>query len=181
MRTFLARALGVHTEERAWRVGADGEEKVAAQLAKLVAKDPRWRVLHAVPVGENGSDIDHVVIGPGGVFTLNAKHHPGGKVWVAGSTFMVNGQRLPYLRNSRHEAARAGRLLSAAAGLPVTAVGVVVLVGVVDMTVKAAAEGAEIVYRRRLVPWLRRQAETLQPDQVDRIFEAARRSTTWVR
>jgi hypothetical protein len=41
VRTFVARVLGVHTEERAWRIGADGEEMVAAQLAKLARKDPR--------------------------------------------------------------------------------------------------------------------------------------------
>jgi hypothetical protein len=55
IRTFLARILNVHTEERAWRIGADGEEKVAAQLAKLAKKDQRWRFLHAVPVGDRGS------------------------------------------------------------------------------------------------------------------------------
>ncbi|MDP9431276.1 MAG: NERD domain-containing protein [Actinomycetota bacterium] len=49
------------TDERAWRIGADGEKAVAARLAEL---GDRWRVLHAVPVGERGSDIDHVVIGP---------------------------------------------------------------------------------------------------------------------
>lgn len=70
VRTFLARVLGVHTEERAWRIGADGEEKVAAQLAKLTKRNPRWLVLHTVPVGENGSDIDHVVIGPPGVHAV---------------------------------------------------------------------------------------------------------------
>jgi len=181
MRTFLARVLRVHTDERAWRIGADGEEKVAAQLAKLVKKDPRWRVLHAVPVGENGSDIDHVVIGPAGVFTLNAKHHPGAKIWVAGTTFMVNGQKQPYLRNSRHEAARAAKLLTAAAGVTVHAVGVVVPVGAQDIVIKTAPEGAHVVYRRALAKWLGRQPELLEQDAVDRIFEVARRSTTWLR
>lgn len=51
------------------------------------------------PGGRNGSDNDHVVIGPGGVFSLNAKHHAGGKVWVGGNTLIANGQRQPYLRN----------------------------------------------------------------------------------
>lgn len=83
MRTFLARVLMVHTEERAWRIGADGEEKVGAQLDKLIQRDPRWRAIHAIEVGERGSDIDHLVIGPGGVYSLNAKHHPGAKVWSA--------------------------------------------------------------------------------------------------
>lgn len=141
VRTFLARVLRVHTDEWAWRIGADGEEKVAA-LARLIENDPRWRVLHAVPVGKNGSDIDHVVVGPAGVFTLNAKHHPGARIWVAGTTFMVNGQKQPYLRNSRHEAARAAKLLTAASGVPVQAFGVVVAVGARDIVIKTAPEGA---------------------------------------
>lgn len=179
VRTFLARVLRVHTDERAWRIGADGEEKVAAQLAKLTTKDPRWRVLHAVPVGENDSDIDHVVIGPPGVLTLNAKHHPGAKIWVAGNTFMVNGQKQPYLRNSRHEAQRAARLLTAATGVPMHAVGVVVPVGAQDVTIKTEPEGVHVVYRKALVRWLERQPELLDQGAVERIYEAARRSTTW--
>lgn len=35
VRTLLARAMRVHTDERAWRIGADGEEAVAARLARL--------------------------------------------------------------------------------------------------------------------------------------------------
>jgi hypothetical protein len=35
VKTFLARALGVKTDERAWRIGADAEEEVASRLAKL--------------------------------------------------------------------------------------------------------------------------------------------------
>ena len=180
VKTFLARLLRVHTDERAWRIGADGEEKVAVQLAKLVKSDPRWRVLHAVPVGESGSDIDHVVIGPAGVFTLNAKHHPGARIWVAGTTFKVNGQNQPYLRNSRHEAARAAKFLTAAAGLAVHAVGVVVVVGAQDIVIKAEPEGAHVVHRRALVRWLGTQPGLLDQDVVDRIYEAGRRSTTWV-
>ena len=71
-RTAISRLLRIHNEERAWRIGADGEEPVAARLAKL---GPDWRTIHAVPVGDRGSDIDHVVIGPAGVFTINAKNH----------------------------------------------------------------------------------------------------------
>ena len=179
VRTFLARALGVHTDERAWRIGADGEEKVAAQLAKLASNDPRWHFLHAVPVGENGADIDHVVIGPGGVFTLNAKHHPGAKIWVGGNTLMVNGQRQPYLRNSAHEARRASRMLTAACGFPVAATGVVVPVGADDVVIKTPPTEVHVVYRRALAGWLRQQPAVLPDATIEAVFTAARRSTTW--
>jgi hypothetical protein len=63
------------------------------------------------------------------VFTLNAKNHPNAKLWIAGDTFLVNGQRHPYIRNSRFEAFRAAGLLTSAAGIKVDATGVVVPVG----------------------------------------------------
>ncbi len=126
LRHRLARLVGARTDERAWRIGADGEQAVAEQLGRL---GPEWRSLHAVPVGERGSDIDHVAIGPAGVFTVNAKHHPYASIWVGGDTFMINGQRVPYVRNSRHEARRASRSLSEQAGFPVVAVGVIAVMG----------------------------------------------------
>ncbi|PZS35030.1 MAG: NERD domain-containing protein [Pseudonocardiales bacterium] len=179
VRTLLARALRVHTDEWAWRIGADGEEKVAARLAKLTRRDPRWRILHAIPVGEKGSDIDHLVIGPGGIYTLNAKHHPGANIWVGGDTVLINGQRQPHIRNSRHEASRASRLLSAASGLPVVAAGTVVVVGASQIAVKTPPRDVFIVTRADLTNWLRRQPERLNTGTIDAIFDAARRSTTW--
>jgi hypothetical protein len=151
--------MGVHTAERAWRLGAEGEELVGAQPAKLTAKDPRWRALHAVPVGDKGSDIDHLVIGPGGVFTLNSTHHPRARIWVAGDSFRVNGVHQPYVRNSRHEAARAVRLLTTACGFPVTATGVIVPVIADDVVVEREPGDVHVIPRRRLRRWLRRRDE----------------------
>jgi hypothetical protein len=176
---FLARLLDVKTDERAWRIGADGEQAVAEQLAKL---GPEWRVLHAVRVGERGSDIDHVLIGPPGVFTVNAKHHPNASVWVGGDTFMVNGQRVPYIRNSRHEARRAGRLLTEQAGFPVVAVGVIAVMGAhKGFTVKKQPEDGAVVVvpRKRVSQHLRKLSTRLTAREIEAIYAVARRSTTW--
>jgi hypothetical protein len=179
VKTFLARALGLHTNERAWRIGAVGEEKVATQLVKVAKKDPRWRFLHSIPVGNRDSDIDHLVVGPGGVFTVNAKHHPGGRIWVGGNTFLVNGTKQPYIRNSRHEAARATRLLTEACGFPVLVEGLVVTVNADDVTVKNPPAGVSVVPRMQVAKWLLRHGDILADQTVDAIFDAARRSTTW--
>ena len=48
--------------------------------SRLRLRTPRWRVLHSVPV-EGGRDIDHVMIGPPGVVTINSKHHRPGAWW----------------------------------------------------------------------------------------------------
>jgi hypothetical protein len=179
VRSLFARVLGVHTDERAWRIGADGEELVAAQLQRL---GPAWKTLHAVPVGVRGSDIDHVVIGPGGVYTVNAKHHPGASVWVGGNTVLVNGSKTWYVRNSRHEAQRAAALLSARAGFPVHVTGLLALIGDRDkFTVKSQPPGGDVhvLTRRKVADWLSQRGTVLSPDQVTAVFEIARRSTTW--
>ncbi|MEO8698343.1 MAG: nuclease-related domain-containing protein [Acidimicrobiales bacterium] len=175
IRVFLGRVLGVHNNERAWRVGADGEEEVARRLDKL---PDGWCVLHAIPVGEKGSDIDHVIIGPGGVFTLNTKNHSNGKVWVGQKSFLVNGQKTDYLRNSRHEAKRATKLLSAACAFNVNVAPIIVVMAS-SMTVKAKPEGVEVVARKQIVKWLSSRPAVLTPDAVDRIFHHARRDLTW--
>jgi hypothetical protein len=154
VRTFAERLLGLRTEERAWRIGAAGEVRVAGDLAQLRRRDSRWCVLHAVQVGDRGCDIDHVVIGPGGVFTLNAKNHPGATVWLGGDTLMVNGARRCYVRTSRFEARRAARLLGAAVRRPVKVTGVVVLVGADRFTVRQPPDDVQVLTRRHLVRWL---------------------------
>ena len=179
-RSFFARVLLVHTDERAWRLGGDGEELVGRVLQRLTTKqDPGWRVIHSIPIGTQGSDIDHVVVGPGGVFTLNAKHHPRARIWVGGDTLLVNGTRQPYLRNSRHEAARASRLLTAACGFPVEVTGVVVPVNASDVVIKKAPVGVHVVNRRRLSRWLRGRARVLDADRIDAVYAAARRPSIW--
>ena len=173
---LVARAFGVKTEERPWRDGAKGEEKVGRELARL---GPVWRVLHAVEVGNRGSDIDHVVIGPPGVITLNTKRRPRGKAWVAERMVMVNGQRTDYLRNSRHEAQRAQRLLSVACCQPVAVKAVIVFVDLATITVKQMPEYVHVTTCRRLVRWLTSLPPTTSSDSVEQIFAKARFSTTW--
>ena len=173
---FVARVLGVKTDERNWRVGAKGEEKVAKELEKL---GPHWRVLHAVEVGDRGSDIDHIVIGPAGVFTLNTKRHPGGKAWVAERAVRLNRQRTDYLRNSRHEGARASRLLSAAHGSSIEVQPVIVFVDLHEFEVKRQPPDVYVTTRKRLIKWLEALPIVLDSATIESVFDTARLSTTW--
>jgi hypothetical protein len=59
-----------------WARGADGEERVGGLLEQL---GDGWHVIHGITFGHG--DIDHVLIGPGGVFTIETKSH-GGRIDV---------------------------------------------------------------------------------------------------
>ncbi|MDQ4489167.1 nuclease-related domain-containing protein [Sinomonas sp. ASV486] len=178
-RRGLARLFGANPlapEARSWYAGAVGEMRVARALSKL---GPEWHVLHSIPVGTRGSDIDHLVVGPGGVFTLNTKNHAGKDVWVAGSVLMVNGQHEKYLRNSAHEAKRAAALLTRAVGREVPVRAAVVLVAPRRVTIRRFAEGAAVVTDSQLRRWLTKQAKLLNAGDAARLAAVAAEPSTW--
>jgi nuclease-like protein len=75
-RSFLKTLLGVggtSIEAERWSRGAAGEEAVGAVLDGLSGDG--WRVIHDVSLGRG--NIDHIVVGPGGIFSIETKSHPG--------------------------------------------------------------------------------------------------------
>ncbi|MGW4199726.1 NERD domain-containing protein [Streptomyces sp. NPDC004726] len=103
-RWALARLFVRKLEVDSWRTGVTGEQRVGAELERLAGRG--WRVLHSIPLpGE--VDIDHLLIGPGGVFCFNTKHHRGARIWVGDDSVRVGGWSYPYVRKSRAEARRA--------------------------------------------------------------------------
>src|SRR3954447_2034241 len=60
-----------------WVQGAEGEEVVGRILEGLGAEG--WHVIHDVSFGRG--NIDHIVVGPGGIYTIETKSRAG-KVWL---------------------------------------------------------------------------------------------------
>ncbi len=180
-RTVLGRVLGadpLSPESRPWYKGALGEIAVGRILARL---GPAWTVLHAVPVGAGASDIDHVLIGPSGVFTLNTKNHSGQPVWVAGRTLMVAGKKQRHIANAAHEAARAAKLLTGVLGEAVEVTGVLVLVEPKSLTVREEPADVAVLTNRQLLRWLNRREAVLTQEQIAGITAAAVMPATWHR
>jgi hypothetical protein len=176
---YVARTLDTDRGERNWRVGAVGEESAGRRLVPL--ERAGWQVLHSVPIGMGRTDIDHVLIGRGGVFTLNTKHHPGAKIWVGGHALQINGRSTDYLRKSRAEGERASKRLTAATGFDVLVQPVLVIdteTPVSRITVKEQPD-VWVFGMSDLPDRFARTVPRLDPAQVDAIFEQARRCTTW--
>lgn len=177
--TTLAAIVGIRTEARDFAFGAKGERVVGRKLERWAAKRG-WHVLHAVPVGRKGADIDHVLIGPYGVITVNTKTTRG-KVWVAEQGMVVSGTKVDYLRNSRYEAQRTRGLLARAYGRHVPVQSVIVFVGATGFTVRGEGPRDVAVLRdlRAFRRWLRRRGTVLTPEQVSKVYELACQPSTW--
>jgi hypothetical protein len=140
-----------------WEPEVQGEHTLAEELEDLVALDPRWACINSIPVGTNGSVIDHLVVGPGGVFTINAEHHNGG----------------------RDEAERAARLLSATARTAITVRGLIVPEGDAEHTAKQQSVDVQVVEVTELVDFLIDQPTVLDAYSIALVLTCARLSSTW--
>ena len=175
IRSYLALVFRVHTDERAWRLGAVGEKRVARQLSRLPAS---WKVIHSIEYGKNGSDIDHLVIGPGGVFTINSKNHLNSKVVIYPYAMYVGGRKQPYIPKAINEAKIASACLSKALNEPVATSPILVIMSR-DLKLKGRPDAVNIVFRKNLVRWLKRRTPRLSEAQIARLFTAARNPATW--
>jgi len=164
----------VGTDDRRERGGT-----VRSRLERL--SEEGWQVVHAVPLGRQGNVVEHLLIGPGGIFTVTEHAHPGEVVRVNGRTIEVSGQPVPYLRDARLEAGRVQRLLREAVGSQLSVRAVLVLQGVIDLAAETTSEDPLVVARHDVPRVFRYFPERLEPARIDAIAAIARQRTTWAR
>lgn len=163
-----------HTDARAWQKGANGERLVGFVLGRLPTG---WHVFHDIPVGVSGANIDHVVVGPAGTFTLNTKNLTG-KVWVGPRSVRHNGHPTDYLRKAVDEAGRASWFLTAAVGRHVEVRGALAILAD-SWTVKEKPTDVFVGGPRGVKDWLLRLPVTLSSHEVIQIAAAASKPSTW--
>jgi Nuclease-related domain len=153
----------------AWQRGAAGERRTGRLLAPLERHG--WAVLHDLAVPGSRANIDHLAIGPGGVFVIDSKQYSG-RLQLDSSGRLWHGRYplAPTLRAVGFEADQAARVLTDAdVVLPIVAVhGAQVPWG------KVFAEGVPVVPAERLPSMLRELPAVLGPERVTGLAAQAR-------
>ena len=154
----------------AWRRGAAGERRTARLLAPLERRG--WAVLHDLAIPGSAANIDHLVIGPGGVLVIDSKHYQGqlrvdrdGMVWH-GRHLLVSA-----LRTTLWEADQADEVLGIA-DLQVPAIAAVHGASIPWGALRA--DGVTIVPARRLPDLLQILPPVLGPERVAWLADRAR-------
>jgi hypothetical protein len=157
-------------EAVAWRRGAAGERRTARLLGPLERQG--WVVLHDLAVPGSRANIDHLVIGPGGVFVIDSKHYrgrllldPTGRLWHGRYPLA------PILRAVDFEADQAALVLT---DPDVVVVPVVAVHGAQVPWGKVVMSGVPVVAVRRLPSMLRQLPAVLGPERVAALADQAR-------
>lgn len=169
------------SEAELWDRGADGEDEVQELLEAGLPAGEGWHVVRNVVISPSGTDIDHVVVGPAGVFTINTKHHPGKRIWVSPVKFLVDGRPQDYLIKSGREAERAQQRLGTACGSAVHVRSVIVVVGAASFTVVEQPVQPRVEAAADVVAWLHSLPSVLSAEQASIIAGAVSDPATWNR
>jgi hypothetical protein len=154
----------------AWRRGAAGERRTARLLRPLERHG--WAILQDLAVPGSHANIDHLVIGPGGVFVIDSKQYRGRlKLDAFGKLWHGRHSLAPALRAVSFEADQTAQVL------PDPGVAVVPIVAVHGAQVpwgKVVMQGVPVVPARRLRSMLGGLPAVLGPERVDDLANQAR-------
>jgi len=140
-----------------------------------------WSVLHDVPLSRQGDVLQHLLIGPGGVYALTVHVHLGADVQVDRRSLYVNHRTVPYLRDARLQAQRLERVLGAASAsfVSVRAVVVVHTGALAAPRVTKMPDDALVLGRTDIPGVFRRLPRRLTDADVEMLSAAAHRRETW--
>lgn len=165
------RAARLERSAELWEKGAAGEIAVARALEALPAG---WVVLHdLVWPGRQRANIDHVAMGPGGVFVIDAKNWSG-RIEVRDQVLLQNGRRREPTVMSAAEAARAVQGIA-----PSPATCTAVLCFVRDDQLHGRARDVVVCTTSNLVTMLTSRPVVLDPEAVQRCADAVRTQMTF--
>ncbi|MFC8225528.1 NERD domain-containing protein [Streptomyces sp. NPDC057287] len=170
-------ALRRHRDADPRRGALAGERRVGAELRRLARHG--WRVLHSVPLPD-GTEIGHLLIGPGGVFAVSTEHRPGASVRIGGGTLRIDdGTAQPYALDGVPGARRARAALEAYCAFDVPVQTVLVFTGVTGLEVSTTPAGVRVC-RERQVSALAPLTGVLTATQVERVYDVARNGEAWL-
>ena len=155
---------------KAWRRGAVGERRTARLLAALERHG--WAVLPDLAVPRSQANLDHLVIGPGGVLVIDSKQYRG-RLQLDGSGRLWHGRYplTPSLRAVSFEADQAALVVT---DPDVVVVPVVAVHGAQVPWGEVVMDGVPVVAARRLPSMLRQLPAVLGSQRVASLANQAR-------
>ena len=159
----LTELLAIPAGIGAWRTGAAGEDRTARALAELEAEG--FVVLHDRRKPGSRANIDHVIVGPTGVFIVETKSYSG-PLSIRGDDVYVGGRRRTDIVHQARNEAEVVRAILAIAGGNLSVTPILCIHRAELPLLKTEVQGIRVVNERGLVRVLRQTAEVLEPQAV---------------
>lgn len=158
----------------AWRRSSVAERRTEAQLKKLERSG--YRTLHARAIPGSEAQIDHLVIGPTGVYAVDSekwdKRLPV-RVQMGKKLFHGPFDMKPRLTEARWEATQASELISKAYGREVTVVPSLAIYGPPVPWKIMTIRDVDVYEGGRARKWITKRERALTDAEIDRLYDIA--------
>ena len=153
--------IAIPASTDAWRIGAEGEEWIGEVLRPLESQG--FFILHDRSMPRSRANIDHIVVGPPGVFVVETKHYTGK---------LSERRKRDFVAQAKREAAAVAIVVS-----PVPVTPFVCILEEVDLGwFTQEVDGVRIVWPHQLATELRYAPIRLTSDQVHWLADRIDRS-----
>lgn len=163
-----------HSTVPAWRRASVAERRTEGQLRRLERSG--YRTLHARAIPGSEAQIDHLVVGPTGVYAVDSekwdKRLP---VRVQSGKKLFHGpfDMKPRLTEAKWEASQASELISKAFGREVVVVPSLAIYGPPVPWKIMTIRGVDVYQGDRARKWITKRERALTPAEIDRLYDIA--------
>ncbi|MEV7011294.1 nuclease-related domain-containing protein [Streptosporangium sp. NPDC051022] len=163
-----------HSTVPAWRRASVAERQTEAQLKRM--ERGGYRSLHARAIPDSEAQIDHLVVGPTGVYAVDSekwdKRLP---VRVQSHRKLFHGpfSQKPRLDEARWEASRAAELIGEALGREVTIIPSLAIYGPAIPWKVLTVREVDVFDGSRVRKWITKRERSLTDAEIDEIYEVA--------
>ncbi|HEX4812638.1 MAG TPA: nuclease-related domain-containing protein [Nonomuraea sp.] len=158
----------------AWRRSSVAERRTEAQLRKLERLG--YRTLHARAIPDTEHQIDHLVVGPTGVYAVDSekwdKRLPV-RVQMGKKLFHGPFDQKERLTHAKLEASLAGELIGKAFGRPVAVVPSLAIYGPPVPWKIMTIRGVDVYQGDRARKWITKRDRALTDAEIERIYDIA--------
>ncbi|MGV9304461.1 MULTISPECIES: nuclease-related domain-containing protein [unclassified Nonomuraea] len=163
-----------HSTVPAWRRSSVAERRTEAQLKRLERSG--YRTLHARAIPGSEAQIDHLVIGPTGVYAVDSekwdKRLPV-RVQMGKKLFHGPFDMKPRLTEAKWEATQASELISKSYGREVTVVASLAIYGPPVPWKIMTIRDVDVYEGGRARKWITKRERALTDEEIERLYQIA--------
>ncbi|WP_346108185.1 nuclease-related domain-containing protein [Nonomuraea maheshkhaliensis] len=158
----------------AWRRSSVAERRTEAQLRKLERSG--YRTLHARAIPGSEAQIDHLVVGPTGVYAVDSEKWDRRlpvRVQMGKKLFHGPFDMKPRLTEAKWEASQASTLISESFGREIAVVPSLAIYGPPVPWKIMTIRGVDVYQGDRARKWITKRERALTTTEIDRIYDIA--------
>ena len=165
--------IAIADRQRFGRRAGHAADAVRAKLCALESGDTH--VLESVSLSHSGCEIEHLVIGPAGIFTVAVHDDRAHEIRVDHYGMTLDGVAVPYLRQAKFEAEQVARVLGNHLIFDVPVYACLVLTGshASQVHYDRRPSGVSVLEKADVPRWFRRQPIALDADHTRAVYEIA--------